>query len=200
MANEKQTEQTLALFRSLVEQRKWPTAVAGAEADATAGGETFMAMTTPHPYYFVSGDAVLAGRLSGAETLAGYQSLVFQGDLPVGAPIAAPAGEEMSYVASWEAGAAEALNNALKVAEENGRDASDFAVMTVPEVGFSAVWLRDRHELIPMAITQTRSSLDPNRVYSEEEVIKLLHEPLNKRLSAPAEPAADYGPARPPTG
>lgn len=202
MEDEKQAKQTLELFQSLVEQRKWPTAIAeaGAEANAAAEGTALIAVTTPHAYYMVSGEAVLEGRLSGAETLVGYQSIVFHGDRPVGAPIAAAAGEEMSYVTSWAAGAAEALNDALRVVEEQGRDASDFAVLTVPEVGFRAVWLREQHELVPMGITRTRSSLDPSRVYSENEVIELLKDPLNERLNVPAELAADYGPLRPPTG
>ena len=200
MATEKQTDQTMALFRALVDRQKWPAAETEAEAVAPVGGGAPTAVTTPHPYYYVSGDAVLEGRLSGAETLAGYQSIVFHGDQPVGAPIAAPAGEEMNYVSSWAAGAAEALNAALKVAEENGRDASNFAVVTIPEVGFSAVWLRDQHEFIPIAITRTRSSLDPNRVYGEEEVIELLHEPLRVRLTSPVENAVNFAPTRPPRG
>lgn len=200
MANEKQPEQTLALFRELIERQKWPATRAGVAANALANREAPTAVTTPHPYYLVSGTAVLEGRFSGAETLTGYQSIVLQGGQPVGAPIAAPSGEDMSYAASWGAGAAEALNEALQVAEQNGRDASDFAVVTVPEAGFSAVWLRDRHELVPIVAARRRSALDPHRIYTEEQVIELLHNPLSKRLRNAEKFAADSLSEKPPTG
>ncbi len=129
----------------------------------------------------------------------GYQSVIFQGDEPIEAPIAEPAGETVSYLASWASEVAIALNDALRVAEDQGRDTRDFAVLTVPEVGFTAVWLRHQHELVPMATSRTRDALDPSRIYSEDEVIESLRRPLSERLSAPQGGAAEGELTEPPT-
>lgn len=183
MASDKYAGRALALFRTYVQQEQ------ASSADTAAppvGGRGEMAITTPHPYYLVSGDAVLSGRLAGAEKLAGYQSIVFQGERAVEAPIAEPEGEEeVSYLGSWSPDTAAALDDAIRVAEEHGRDAHDFAVVTIPEVGFTGVWLRDRHEIVPMATPIARSALDPRRIYTEDEVIEHLREPLSERLDTP---------------
>lgn len=182
MAIDKQAEQALALFRSF---RSEESARSFDAAAAPTGGGEESGVTVPHPYYHVSGADILNGSLAGAEKLVGYQSLIFEGQRAMEAPIASSEGEGMGYVASWTSEAAAALNEAVGIAESAGRDMSDFAVVTVPEVGFNAVWLREQHELIPLATTLARSSLDPTRIYSEEEVIERLREPLSERITSP---------------
>lgn len=188
MSSDKQADQALALFRTFMGE---VPAKSIESAAAPAGGGEGVGITTPHPYYHVSGVEVLKGVLAGAERLVGYQSVIFEGERAVEAPIASPQGEEMSYVASWTPEAAAALNDAMAIAESFGRDTSNFAVVTVPEVGFNAVWLRDQHELVPLATTKTRGSLDPRRIYSEEEVIDSLRGPLSERITGPEGGGAD---------
>lgn len=196
MANENHMAQALELFRSFAGQERSENFAA---AEAPVGGQGERTVTVPHPYYLVGGDSVLKGSLEGAERLAGYQSIIFQGDQPVEAPIAELAGEGISYLASWTPETALALNGALRVAEDQKRDTHDFAVVTVPEVGFTAVWLRQRHELVPMATNRNRGALDPSRIYSEAEVIEALRGPLEERLNIPRGGSAEEELTEPPT-
>src|SRR5262245_14214782 len=94
MASETQAREAWELFRKYLQQDQAP----GLEnAEPPVGGQVVTAITEPHPYFLVSGESVLNGRLAGAEKLAGYQSIVFQGESAVEAPIAEPKGESMSY-------------------------------------------------------------------------------------------------------
>ena len=180
MKNIKEISETLTLFRNMLANEVPRSITADVEGGA-ASAET--AVTEPHPYYVVSGQDVLEGMLSEKAELKGYQSLVYEGDRPVEAPIAAYGQNQMEYAAAWPADASLALQEAIRVAEADGRDAGEFAVINVPEVGFTAVWLQQSNEFVPLDLARTRGSLDPSSIYAESDVIKWLHDPLAERLA-----------------
>lgn len=179
------------VFRSILE-REIP-AGGGLEAAASA-----RQITEPHRYYVIDGYQVLQGKFAGAERMAGYQSLVLEGEDPVEVLIASSSGEAMTYAAAWPTEAAEALIAAVAVAEDHGIDAHDFAVASVPEVGLIALWFRDRGELVPVAPRNKRTVLDPSRIYTESDVIELLHEPLAARFASTTADAIAEGDPKPP--
>lgn len=178
MNDQEKIEQSAALFRSMIERE--PEAAfkgdSGAASDATQ-------ITTPHPYYVMDGRAVLNGSFAGAEVMAGYQSLVLRGEEPVEVLIAAPSGEEMQYSAAWPARVAAAFVAAMRVAQDNGIEDDDFVVATVPEVGLTALWFRERRAIVPLSINPANpGALDWKRVYTESEVVEHLRAPLRARF------------------
>src|SRR5688500_5483663 len=114
MADQKYVEQASALFRELLTRE---SATPKLESTAPSAAEVPRRISIPHPYYVVDGDAVLQGRFDGAERMTGDQSVVMEGDTPVEILIAATAGDDVKYAAGWPRRAAEALTEALRVAE-----------------------------------------------------------------------------------
>ncbi len=182
MTNDEQIESTMRLFQDLI-QREAVSAPAHAPA-AAAGPAPARRISTPHPWYVVSGTAVVQGKFGDAAQLAGYQSLVLEDEDPVEVLLAAPSGDTMTYTAAWPASAARAFTTALQVAEDHGIN-DDFATVTVPEAGLIALWFRERRELIPLALgeEQGAQALEPEHVYQETDVIERLRGPLQARFS-----------------
>lgn len=177
MTNDERIESTMRLFQDLIQR----DAVSLPPVPAAAAGPApARQISTPHPWYVVSGTAVVDGQFGDAAQFAGYQSLVLEDDEPVEVLLAAPSGETMTYTAAWPSSAARAFTTALQAAEDYGIN-DDFAAVTVPEAGLVAVWFREREELIPLALGA--HALEPNHLYQEADVIQRLREPLRARFS-----------------
>jgi hypothetical protein len=188
--DEKHVNAASALFRDIVGR---DDALTRMKTELPGAAAPVRRISLPHPYYFIDGGAVLRGQFAGAERMTGYQSVVVEGEAPTEVLVASMTGDTMAYAAAWPRRAAEALTEALRVAERNGIHDTEFAVVTVPEVAFNAVWFRTRAQLVPLRLNTKKSGLDPERVYSEGEVIERLQAPLRARFAITGSGVDDTG-------
>jgi hypothetical protein len=137
-------------------------------------------LTEPHALLVIPLPAILEGKFSAAAQAIGWQTIVYDGDRAREAPIGASAGDSVEYAGSWLPEAIEAVEKALSLAENE----EDFAVVTVPEIGLTTIWLRESQRFIPVDFGRRVAGLDPQRAYTEGELLEHVRPAVVDRLAA----------------
>jgi hypothetical protein len=172
-------------FEELVRDELVPThsseRLMGAQGDAIVEPR----YTHPYPVYRVELADVASSAFWSAAQQVGWQSLVFDGELPVSTPEVP--NDSLDLASSGNEESARALAHALDVAHELvGTDEAEFVVLRVPQF-LSALVLPNHNAAIALEVPRPPDMVQPFRAYSIEELGAIVRDAARDVLDLAAE-------------
>lgn len=136
-------------------------------------------LTTPHPSYVVHSARALAGEFPFDGRHVGWQTLLLEGETPCALIEAAPnAMGQLSVVSTIEGDLPVIFVDALAEAERTGaipEDEGDYAIVSVPQIGLTALWLPDARVLISVG-PDVLAEMPRGAVRDERALKRAVHE------------------------
>jgi hypothetical protein len=146
-----------------------------------------ISVAAPHPVYFVGTDEIAAGRLLEAAALVGWRYILLVGERSMLAAEVAYDREsgQLEFSHTNDGPLVAGTLEGVRVAEElkEVRDADfELRLLEVPGLSIAALWLHAEGQDLLMPIPPVRRGMKPYRVYTEEELLRLVGGAAVKRL------------------